>query len=140
MADYQYYGCDLSYCLMFQNNTKVDKFFPLLFLLRISHINSRVSSEKKNITKLSNTDLFIICKKDCKSTFLSSTLQYIEYVMSDVYQKYICKKKNRNGNNNPYNALINHQRPAGGVGISRDVIGVYIVLLSLAVINNDAEN
>ena len=48
------------------------------------------------------------------------------------------QKKNRN--NNPYNALINHQRPAGGVGISRDVIGVYIVLLSLAVINNDAEN
>ena len=35
--------------------------------------------------------------------------------MSDVYQKYICKKK-KNRNNNPYNALINHQRPAGGVG------------------------
>lgn len=59
-------------------------------------------------------------------------------MLCQMYIKSIFAKKNRN--NNPYNALINHQRPAGGVGISRDVIGVYIVLLSLAVINNDAEN
>ena len=61
-------------------------------------------------------------------------------MLCQMYIKSIFAKKKRNRNNNPYNALINHQRPAGGVGISRDVIGVYIVLLSLAVINNDAEN